>query len=93
MSLQRLKVAFNDACRRSAGAVTWDAFLAALVSEAGGITLHTFVPSEVPQDRVAQLELFAGTDSVRCIARATGIPKSTVHDWLSARRTDVRTRA
>lgn len=92
MSMQRLRVAFNDALRETGGVMTWDAFEAALVREAGGITLHTFVPPRVRESRSAQLEMFAGTVvSIRYIAKRTGIPKSTVHDFMSGQRTRFRT--
>jgi hypothetical protein len=92
VSLQRLKVVFYAAQRSAASrgvVMGWDDFLAELVAEAPGTTLHTFVPERMPTDERRQFELFAaGNDgSVRVLARLADVPKTTAHRWLSQLRT------
>jgi len=89
VSLQRIKIAFNAARRR--GPVEWDSLLAALIDEAGGTTLHTYVPSVVREDSAFQLDLFESARelgmTIREIAQSSGVGKSTVHRVLSHART------
>jgi hypothetical protein len=94
VSLQRIKAAFEFAMRGAPDReMRWSAMLGELVADAGGHTLHVYVPTKARDFELErrQGELFEscreGGMSIRQIAAATRCPQTRVHRHLFQIRT------